>query len=149
MDDYSSKISQPLKNFYIPDYILVPDAEPEEVSDTPACPVIVFINSKSGGQLGGDLLKTYRELLNSFQVLLDPLEKGVAQGCVVHDHNPATVMVNLICYGHCINLSFMFFYLRFMIWERRLLIRCFTDFIATLKNLSPMEIFLLLKLRGD
>ncbi|GFP89541.1 diacylglycerol kinase 5 [Phtheirospermum japonicum] len=32
-------------------------------------PVLVFINSKSGGQLGGDLLVTYRSLLNKKQVI--------------------------------------------------------------------------------
>nr|XP_029122689.1 diacylglycerol kinase 5 isoform X3 [Elaeis guineensis] len=68
MGDCSSQMSQPLKDFYIPDHILIPDLEPEEVSYTPTCPVIVFINSKSGGQLGGDLLKTYRKLLNRVQV---------------------------------------------------------------------------------
>ncbi|QHN81907.1 Diacylglycerol kinase [Arachis hypogaea] len=32
------------------------------------CPLIVFINSKSGGQLGGELLTTYNSLLNKNQV---------------------------------------------------------------------------------
>ncbi|KAK9156081.1 hypothetical protein Sjap_003561 [Stephania japonica] len=57
-----------LKDFYIPNYILVPDSEFEIVSSLPEHPVIVFINSKSGGQLGGDLLATYRDLLNKNQV---------------------------------------------------------------------------------
>ena len=57
-----------LKDFRIPDYILVPEREVETVSYVPKCPVIVFINSKSGGQLGGDLLVTYRSLLNESQV---------------------------------------------------------------------------------
>ncbi|KAK9152143.1 hypothetical protein Syun_010452 [Stephania yunnanensis] len=57
-----------LKEFYIPNYILVPDSEFEIVSSLPEHPVIVFINSKSGGQLGGDLLTTYRDLLNKNQV---------------------------------------------------------------------------------
>ncbi|KAJ9686837.1 hypothetical protein PVL29_015612 [Vitis rotundifolia] len=57
-----------LKDFRIPDYILVPELEVEAVSYVPECPVIVFINSKSGGQLGGDLLITYRSLLNEKQV---------------------------------------------------------------------------------
>ncbi|XP_059662588.1 diacylglycerol kinase 5-like isoform X2 [Cornus florida] len=57
-----------LKEFYIPDYILVHEAEVEESSDIPSCPVIVFINSRSGGQLGGELLVTYRSLLNKNQV---------------------------------------------------------------------------------
>ena len=57
-----------LKDFRIPDYILVPESEVEAVSYVHECPVIVFINSKSGGQLGGDLLITYRSLLNEKQV---------------------------------------------------------------------------------
>lgn len=58
-----------LKDFYIPDYILVPGSEPPDARDIPECPVIVFINSKSGGQLGGELLVTYSSLLNKNQVL--------------------------------------------------------------------------------
>ncbi|KAH6775302.1 diacylglycerol kinase 5 [Perilla frutescens var. hirtella] len=54
--------------FYIPTYILVPDARAERLPDVPECPVLVFINSKSGGQLGGDLLTTYRFILNKKQV---------------------------------------------------------------------------------
>lgn len=30
--------------------------------------MLVFINSKSGGQLGGELLRTFRHLLNKYQV---------------------------------------------------------------------------------
>lgn len=59
-----------MKEFYIPNYILVPDSEVKNASHIPACPVIVFINSKSGGQLGGELLVTYRALLNENQVNL-------------------------------------------------------------------------------
>ncbi|KAK6934341.1 Diacylglycerol kinase, accessory domain [Dillenia turbinata] len=58
-----------LEDFCIPKYILVPDSEVKHVSDVPACPVLVFINSKSGGQLGGELLLTYRTLLNKQQVV--------------------------------------------------------------------------------
>lgn len=60
-----------LKEFIIPSYILSPesDADSESIDDLSKCPVIVFINSKSGGQLGGDLLITYRTLLNEKQVL--------------------------------------------------------------------------------
>ncbi|CAN6457794.1 unnamed protein product [Victoria cruziana] len=68
MGDGSSDTNQLLKEFYIPDYIVTPDATFQEMSYMPDCPVIVFINSRSGGQLGGDLLKTYRALLNSAQV---------------------------------------------------------------------------------
>ncbi|XP_002525776.2 diacylglycerol kinase 1 [Ricinus communis] len=63
-----------MKEFYIPDYILVPGSEIENVygdddDHKPSCPVIVFINSRSGGQLGGELLVTYRTLLNKNQVI--------------------------------------------------------------------------------
>ncbi|XP_047338450.1 diacylglycerol kinase 5-like [Impatiens glandulifera] len=64
-----------LKNFYIPDYILLSDREKDTVFEAPACPVLVFINSKSGGQLGGNLLGTYRSLLNENQVI-DLLEEA-------------------------------------------------------------------------
>ncbi|PIN06260.1 Diacylglycerol kinase [Handroanthus impetiginosus] len=57
-----------LKEYYIPDYILLPESEEKEECDVPACPVIVFVNSKSGGQLGGELLITCRSLLNKNQV---------------------------------------------------------------------------------
>ncbi|KAK2985917.1 hypothetical protein RJ640_008133 [Escallonia rubra] len=57
-----------LEEFHIPDYILVPGSEVEILLDVPACPVLVFVNSKSGGQLGGELLITYRSLLNKNQV---------------------------------------------------------------------------------
>ncbi|KAK7262713.1 hypothetical protein RJT34_30290 [Clitoria ternatea] len=57
-----------LKEFSIPDYILVPGSEIRGVSHVPSCPVIVFINTKSGGQLGGELLVTYSALLNKNQV---------------------------------------------------------------------------------
>ncbi|KAK6120614.1 hypothetical protein DH2020_045647 [Rehmannia glutinosa] len=57
-----------VKQFYIPSYILVPEAKAESLPDIPECPVLVFINSRSGGQLGGDLLITYRSILNENQV---------------------------------------------------------------------------------
>lgn len=57
-----------LEDFKIPTYILVPDATVERDSHPPLCPVLVFINSKSGGQLGGGLLVTYRSVLNESQV---------------------------------------------------------------------------------
>lgn len=64
-----------LNNFKIPDYILVPNSSKVQKFHecdlvVPDCPVLVFINSKSGGQLGGDLLLTYRALLNEKQVSL-------------------------------------------------------------------------------
>nr|GLL17756.1 diacylglycerol kinase 5-like isoform X1 [Ipomoea trifida] len=57
-----------LMDYYIPDYILLPGIEATMNHDLPACPVIVFINSRSGGQLGGELLLAYRTLLNQNQV---------------------------------------------------------------------------------
>ncbi|MQL88925.1 hypothetical protein Taro_021503, partial [Colocasia esculenta] len=57
-----------LKEFYIPTYILDPQADGERNTHMPKCPVLVFINSKSGGQLGGNLLLTYRQLLSGDQV---------------------------------------------------------------------------------
>ncbi|KAF5175452.1 Diacylglycerol kinase, partial [Thalictrum thalictroides] len=56
------------KEFYIPQYILLGNSEVETVYHTPKCPVLVFINSKSGGQLGGQLLITFRDVLNENQV---------------------------------------------------------------------------------
>ncbi|KAK3199245.1 hypothetical protein Dsin_022660 [Dipteronia sinensis] len=57
-----------LKDYYIPNYILGTGSEVTELSHIPHCPVLVFINSKSGGQLGETLLLTYRSLLNENQV---------------------------------------------------------------------------------
>ncbi|WCJ30609.1 diacylglycerol kinase 5 [Euphorbia peplus] len=66
-----------LEEFKIPSFIFQSDLEGSSVinqhpeddnSAPPECPVLVFINSKSGGQLGGDLLLTYRSLLNPDQV---------------------------------------------------------------------------------
>ncbi|XP_044511701.1 diacylglycerol kinase 5-like isoform X2 [Mangifera indica] len=57
-----------LNDYYIPNYILVAGSEATSASHIPACPVIVFINSRSGGQLGGELLVTYSSLLNENQV---------------------------------------------------------------------------------
>ncbi|CAL9754080.1 unnamed protein product [Musa acuminata subsp. burmannicoides] len=68
MEGDSPKGDLPLRDFYIPDYIFTPESEKEDVPEKPTCPVIVFVNSKSGGQLGGDLIKTYRQLLNRVQV---------------------------------------------------------------------------------
>lgn len=64
------------KEFYIPNYILVPESKPDSTPppQLPQCPVLVFINSKSGGQLGADLFKTYSALLNENQVTLSCFE---------------------------------------------------------------------------
>lgn len=56
------------KEFCIPDYIFLPDSGVEDHAVEPTYPVLVFVNSRSGGQLGGDLIKTYRQLLNRLQV---------------------------------------------------------------------------------
>lgn len=66
----SNSESDFLKDFKIPTYILVPESKVVNVHPVPPCPVIVFVNSKSGGQLGGDLLVTFRSLLNENQVPL-------------------------------------------------------------------------------
>ncbi|RVW70128.1 Diacylglycerol kinase 6 [Vitis vinifera] len=64
----NSKSENILKDFYIPNYILLPESEVRNASHIPSSPVLVFINSKSGGQLGGELLCTYGALLNKNQV---------------------------------------------------------------------------------
>lgn len=66
MDDKSEEV---LQDFCIPDYILVPGSKVKTASHIPSCPVIAFINTKSGGQLGGELLNTYCSLLNKNQVI--------------------------------------------------------------------------------
>ncbi|GMN61199.1 hypothetical protein TIFTF001_030291 [Ficus carica] len=67
MADSASETSF-LKDFKIPDYILAPEPKDGFHHEPPKYPVIIFINSKSGGQLGGDLLHTYRSILNKNQV---------------------------------------------------------------------------------
>ncbi|CAH2059557.1 unnamed protein product [Thlaspi arvense] len=70
MDKYNT-LSSFLKEFYIPSYVLSPESEEAplvQLAAPPESPVIVFINSKSGGQLGGELLLTYCSLLNDKQV---------------------------------------------------------------------------------
>ncbi|XP_076905503.1 diacylglycerol kinase 1-like [Bidens hawaiensis] len=57
-----------LKDFLIPDYIMLRESEVKKPSHVPSSPVIVFVNSKSGGQLGGELLVSYQTLLNKNQV---------------------------------------------------------------------------------
>ncbi|XP_078175485.1 diacylglycerol kinase 1-like isoform X5 [Carex rostrata] len=68
MENNGSKTYEENKEFYIPDYIFLPDSGVEDHAEEPTYPVLVFINSRSGGQLGGDLIKTYRQLLNKLQV---------------------------------------------------------------------------------
>lgn len=57
-----------IKKFHIPSYVLDPESKDQCVPFEPKCPVLVFINSKSGGQLGGNLLITFRSILNRKQV---------------------------------------------------------------------------------
>lgn len=54
----------------IPEYLLTDPGSTSVLVDTksPKCPVVVFINSKSGGQLGSQLLESYRVLLCCKQV---------------------------------------------------------------------------------
>ena len=66
----SFKENNMLKEFYVPTYIFMPESSVEQVSHIPSCPVIVFINTSSGGQLGSDLIVTYRKLLNHAQVYI-------------------------------------------------------------------------------
>ena len=39
------------------------------IEPPPKCPVLVFINTKSGGQLGSELLLSYRAILSEKQVI--------------------------------------------------------------------------------
>ncbi|KAG6519255.1 hypothetical protein ZIOFF_022747 [Zingiber officinale] len=68
MDDYSSEKDEILKEFFIPSYVFTAELPIKHLSHVPACPVVVFINTKSGGQLGGDLLVTFHKVLNKLQV---------------------------------------------------------------------------------
>lgn len=68
MESTDSASDDFVQEFYIPDYLLVPGKKGEYLRHIPECPVVVFINSRSGGQLGGDLLITYRSILNPNQV---------------------------------------------------------------------------------
>ncbi|KAJ8459504.1 hypothetical protein OPV22_032430 [Ensete ventricosum] len=67
MDDFSPEKDEFLKEFYIPSYIFLPELPTRHPSFVPSCPVVVFINTKSGGQLGSALLATYCNLLNKLQ----------------------------------------------------------------------------------
>jgi len=58
-----------IREMRIPDYYLRSDVESVvDISKAPTCPVVVFINPRSGGQLGVHLLTTYRTLLNHLQI---------------------------------------------------------------------------------
>lgn len=121
-----------LTEYYIPDYILVPGSEPKKPLWMPSCPVLVFINSKSGGQLGGDLLLTYSSVLNKNQVfvlfiyLCLLLEDNAILTMSIHLHN---------------QLVLGWLILRFLIWGRRNLIRCYTKFMPLWGHLNSMGMF--------
>lgn len=57
----------------IPEYILDGGNPPAtgEVVTPPKNPIIVFVNSKSGGQLGPAIIKSFRDILNAKQVFLE------------------------------------------------------------------------------
>lgn len=44
----------------------------------PACPILVFINSKSGGRLGPELMKHFEELISPNQVRISLILRFVA-----------------------------------------------------------------------
>lgn len=54
----------------IPDYILDRQSAPGDfdTSTPPETPIVVFVNSKSGGQLGGAIIQSFRIILNPKQV---------------------------------------------------------------------------------
>ncbi|XP_042009526.1 diacylglycerol kinase 5-like [Salvia splendens] len=58
-----------IEKFHIPSSLLEQDTEVQCLPSKPEHPVLVFINSRSGGQLGGELLVTYRSILNEKQVI--------------------------------------------------------------------------------
>eukprot|EP00249_Psilotum_nudum_P019696 c27375_g1_i1 orf=289-1833(-) len=81
-----------LKNFVIPDYILLGHSGPHGVStEAPKYPVLVFINARSGGQLGTQLLTSYRVVLNPSQVFN------------LSEHEPSKVLHDIL--GHLENLK--------------------------------------------
>jgi hypothetical protein len=63
-----SRTNSTLKEFYISTYVFMPEFSVEQVPQIPSYPMIVFINTKGGGQLGHDLVVTYRKLLNHARV---------------------------------------------------------------------------------
>ncbi|KAI3712334.1 hypothetical protein L1987_70886 [Smallanthus sonchifolius] len=53
-----------LKDFWIPNYILSSESGVKKPSHISASPMLVFVNSRSGGKLGGELLISYKTLLD-------------------------------------------------------------------------------------
>lgn len=58
----------------IPDYILHGESCPPnfDTVNPPDWPIVVFVNSKSGGQLGGAIIDSFRAVLNPNQVWHPP-----------------------------------------------------------------------------
>lgn len=54
----------------IPDYILHDQSCPPnfDTANPPDWPILIFVNSKSGGQLGGAIINSFRAILNPNQV---------------------------------------------------------------------------------
>lgn len=117
------KADEKLKDFYIPDYVLVGGSMPN-IKVAPSCPVIVFVNGASGGQLGGELLHTYRALLNENQVSFSAMD-------IERDCNRRMI--------DSVNSPF-----RYLTWEKSLLTRCFTSSMLLWKHSSAAEMFWLL-----
>ncbi|KAK2971765.1 hypothetical protein RJ640_002054, partial [Escallonia rubra] len=85
-----------LKDYLIPDYIFDTERAIWTDSHVPACPVMVFINSKSGGHLGGELLMTCRTLLNKNQGSTMPnAGLGYFQVVDLRENAPAKVLHQL------------------------------------------------------
>jgi hypothetical protein len=120
-----------LKEFYIPNYILVPDSKSDSTPppQLPQCPVLVFINSKSGGQLGADLLKTYSSLLNENQV------RAVRPFFFL---SFCSLMTNRWFFFYVFNGLF-----RFLIWGRKRRMWCCGGFIWIWRNWNLMMNLLL------
>ncbi|KAH0738260.1 hypothetical protein KY290_036965 [Solanum tuberosum] len=70
MTDSETEHNHIHKDFYILTYILALNASSNNLCllDVHTCPVLVLINSKGGSQLGGELLCTFRHLLNKYKV---------------------------------------------------------------------------------
>uniref|UniRef100_M1DFG1 Diacylglycerol kinase variant B n=1 Tax=Solanum tuberosum TaxID=4113 RepID=M1DFG1_SOLTU len=70
MADSESEHNNIHKDFYILTYILAPNASNNNLHllDVHTCPVLALNNSKGGGQFGGELLRTFRHLLNKYKV---------------------------------------------------------------------------------
>ncbi|KAH0704899.1 hypothetical protein KY290_009585 [Solanum tuberosum] len=70
MADSESDHNSIHRDFYIITYVLALNASSNNLRllDVHTCPVLLLINSKGGGQLGGELLRTFRHHLNKYKV---------------------------------------------------------------------------------